>query len=114
MQVNKYIFQEWIPVMKCNTTMNESTTQTDDVTIGQNDVFGSMRSKRTPVHLLSLTIRRNILHARLKQMYTVTQLANMIGITDADIIELENGDRFPDAMIIAKLEATLGVRLTPI
>lgn len=114
MQVNKYIFQEWIPVMKCNTALNESPPSTDDVAVGQNEVFGSTRSTRTPVHLLSLTIRRNILHARLKQMYTVTQLANMIGTTDADIIELESGDRFPDAVIISKLETTLGVRLTPI
>ena len=114
MQRNKYIFQEWIPVMKSNNVANDHSVTANEIKVGNDKTFESVQSVRTPVHLLSLTIRRNILYARLKKMYTVAQLAALIGMTDQDIIDIESGNSFPNAMIISKLENALNVRLTPI
>lgn len=114
MQRNKYIFQEWVPVMKCNNVANDHSVTANEIKVGNDESIKSTQSIRTPVHLLSLTVRRNILYARLKKMYTVAQLAALIGMTDEDIIDLESGNSFPDAMIISKLETALDVRLTPI
>ena len=39
---------------------------------------------------------------------------DIIYTTDQDIIDIESGNSFPNAMIISKLENALNVRLTPI
>ena len=114
MQGNKYIFQEWVPVTKGNNAVNDHLTTESEISAVNNDSFGSTQNIRTPLHLLSLTVRRNILYARLKKVYTVAQLATLIGMADTDIMDLENGRLFPNAVIISKLETVLNVRLTPI
>ena len=100
--------------MKSNNVANDQSVTANEIKVGNDESFKSIQSVRTPVHLLSLTVRRNILYARLKKMYTVAQLATLIGMTDQDIIDIESGNSFPNAMIISKLENALNVRLTPI
>tara|TARA_B100000787_G_C16171881_1_gene286967 strand:+ start:643 stop:981 length:339 start_codon:yes stop_codon:yes gene_type:complete len=112
MQQYKFIFQEWMPITKMNTPIE--TPQVDIIPDTDQQSQTGNCNIRNSIHLLSLTIRRNILNARLKQTFTITQLSEKVGVSKNDIIAFEKGTEFPNAIMIEKLEEVLFMRLRPI
>lgn len=110
-KMKKIIFQEWQPVSKFNSVLaEEEIAKADSNAISP---VANTCNIRNSVHLLSLRVRQNLLHSRLKKKLTVTELAHRIGVTAADIIELESGNRFPGPEDLFKLEEALQVSITP-
>lgn len=111
MQQYKFIFQEWVPITKMNVPIE--TPQEDIPDTNQQSQISNCNI-RNSVHLLSLTVRRNIMNARLKQTFTITQLSEKVGVPKNDIIAFEKGTEFPNAIMIEKLEEVLFMKLRPI
>ena len=95
----EFVYQDFDPVIEIKKNITENTDNTKNV--------------KLPVRNLRPQFKQQLQEYRVKNKWTIQDIADKTGSTVDDIDAFENGKKFPDAIILRKLQQVLNTKLLP-
>ena len=97
-----FVFQEWTLL-----------PQRQEAAVGELEETASTSAPSSAIQRLVPKIMNQIFEARVRQRWTVQELAVRVGVSVDDILKYESGEAFPRADAIQNLQAALDISLIP-
>ena len=95
----EFVYQDFNPVIEIKRTIPEQEI--------------TEKNSKLPVCNLLPEITKQLQEKRVKNRWTIEDLANKVGTKSENIIAYETGKQFPNADMLKKLQSILNTRLVP-
>lgn len=103
-----FVYQEWHLLPQSASSQSATVPETDE-----DDTCEKRAPEPPAIQRVGPTVKSAIFQARVSRRWTLQDLAERVSAPVDDLRRYEQGQAFPPADVIKKLQMALGVRLLP-